>query len=232
MGSFQQAPSERGNTFPIPGRWGGHAVFLGLFVLSWTTVLQTGCGRHRDEIRQLDLALTRLDSCQAVLDSLPLADIDSTRVWVGNQWQDFSLFANDSLLEITREEGAVIADVGRIRRLLKDFPSKYKGVGEALVLSRTQIEALRTALEEGATQDRNGARMDDAYVAAQVANELGFVDKVALGVMETNLFGRQAVAAADTTRARADSVAQALRGRMAARIIGDIYAPMRSRYIP
>lgn len=232
MGSSQHAPSERGYTFPIPGPWGGSAVFRGLFALSLTAMLITGCGRHRDEIRQLDEALIRLDSCQAVLDSLPMAEIDSTRVWVGNQWQDFSLFANDSLLEITREEGAVIADVGRIRRLLKDFPSKYKGVGEALVLSRSQIEALRAALEDGATQDRNGARMDDAYVTAQVANELGFVDKVALGVMETNLFGRQAVAAADTTRARADSVAQVLRGRMAERLIGDFLAPMRSSHMP
>jgi hypothetical protein len=190
------------------------------------------CGRHRDEIRQLDAALTRLDSCQAVLDSLPLDSIQATRDWAGSQWNDFSLFANDSLMELSREEGMVIAEVGRVRRLLKDFPSRSKSLSEAIALSRTQITGLRTALEEGATQDRNGQPMHAEYIAAQVSTELGFVDRIATSCRETQLYSAQAMAARDSLMPIVDSTGQVLRARLAQRLISESLQSSMSTYPP
>lgn len=177
------------------------------------------CGRHRDEIRQLDAALARLDSCQAVLDSLPMDSIQATRDWAGSHWSDFSLFANDSLLELTREEGLVIAEVGRVRRLLKDFPAQRKGLPEAIALSRTQITGLRAALDEGATKDRNGELMNEDYIAAQLTAELGFVDRIASSCRDTQLYGTQALTARDSLQPIVDSTGQVLRARLASRWI-------------
>lgn len=190
------------------------------------------CGRHRDEIRQLDTALARLDSCQAVLDSLPLDSILATRTWASNQWNDFSHFANDSLMELTREEGLVIAEVGRIRRLLKDFPAQQKGIPEAIALSRTQIKSLRTALEEGATKDRNGEPMNEDYIAAQLTAELGFVDRIATGCRDTRLYSTQAMAAKDSLMPIVDSTGQVLRARLAQRLISETMQSSMSTYPP
>ena len=91
----------------------------------------------------------------------------------------------DSSLVYTVEDGQLIGDWARVKRFLKDGPTRLTTLDTQGELCLSQLENLMQAIRGGATEDANGTPMDEAYFDKQAARELKAVEQWGLAVAET-----------------------------------------------
>lgn len=180
-------------------------------------MLFAGCGGagHREEIAELERAERAMAEAAEAYAALPQDSLDATRIWATTQLRDFELLAADSGVVLTREEGAIVADVSRVRRLLKDNPERVARLQASQEEATGQIHLLIEALRTGATTDGAGTPIDSTYVRRQVGAERKAAEAVAASWQETADYGRRGLKLAAATRQRSDSLGEALRQRLA-----------------
>ena len=61
------------------------------------------------------------------------------------------------------EDGQLIGDWARVKRYLKDGPTRLTMLDKQGKLCLSQLDNLMQAIRQGATEDANGTPMDEAY---------------------------------------------------------------------
>lgn len=184
-------------------------------------VLLASCGPNPNgsHLNELRTAAHDLQAAEAAYLALPVDSILTLRLWAMEQLQDFELLASDSGVVLTRAEGAIVAEVGRVRRLIKDNPSRVEKLQSAQKQAISQIEQLIQAVESGATVDGEGTVMDSTYFNRQVRVEVLAAQGIRDSWTETASYAEQALSMASATKHRADSLGVALRMRLAAWVL-------------
>jgi hypothetical protein len=181
-----------------------------------------GCGpkNARDaSVDELEGALDSVRMARAALMELPADSIAQAKSWSEQHLWDFELLVSDSTAQLTREEGAIISEVARARRLLKDGPERLRTLAESGERTESQLVALISALESGATTDGAGTPIDSAYIATNTARELSFARAYLVSVAETQDLARRGLDIAAAAAAPVDSLKTVLRARYAAALI-------------
>jgi len=187
------------------------AVALGL------VLLLGACGGrgHRSEIAELEQARLEMERAAEAYAALPQDSIDAVRVWASAQLQDFELLAADSSMVLTRSEGAIINEVGKVRRLLKDNPKRISQLRTSQEQVAGQIQLLIEALQSRATVDGAGTPIDSTYIRVQVNAERTSAERIASSWDESASYATKALYLADRTKPSADSLGTELRKRLA-----------------
>lgn len=181
-----------------------------------------GCGPKdaRDtSVDELEGALDSVRVARAALMELPADSIAQAKSWSEQHLWDFELLVSDSTAQLTREEGAIISEVARARRLLKDGPERLRTLAESGERTESQLVALIATLESGATTDGAGTPIDSAYIATNTARELSFARAYLVSVAETQDLARRGLDIAAAAAAPVDSLKTVLRARYAAALI-------------
>lgn len=187
------------------------AVALGL------VLLLGACGGrgHRSEIAELEQARLEMERAAQAYAALPQDSIDAVRVWASAQLQDFELLAADSSMVLTRSEGAIINEVGKVRRLLKDNPKRISQLRTSQEQVAGQIQLLIEALQSRATVDGAGTPIDSTYIRVQVNAERTSAERIASSWDESTSYATKALSLAARTKPAADSLGTELRKRLA-----------------
>lgn len=187
------------------------AVALGL------VLLLGACGGrgHRSEIAELEQARLEMERAAEAYAALPQDSIDAVRVWASAQLQDFELLAADSSIVLTRSEGAIINEVGKVRRLLKDNPKRISQLRTSQEQVAGQIQLLIEALQSRATVDGAGTPIDSTYIRVQVNAERTSAERIASSWEESASYATKALSLAARTKPAADSLGTELRKRLA-----------------
>ena len=191
------------------------AVALGL------VLLLGACGGrgHRSEIAELEQARLEMERAAEAYAALPQDSIDAVRVWASAQLQDFELLAADSSMVLTRSEGAIINEVGKVRRLLKDNPKRISQLRTSQEQVAGQIQLLIEALQSRATVDGAGTPIDSTYIRVQVNAERTSAERIASSWEESASYATKALSLAARTKPAADSLGTELRKRLAVWVI-------------
>lgn len=180
-------------------------------------LLLGACGGrgHRSEIAELEQARLEMERAAEAYAALPQDSIDAVRVWASAQLQDFELLAADSGIVLTRSEGAIINEVGKVRRLLKDNPKRISQLRTSQEQVAGQIQLLIEALQSRATVDGAGTPIDSTYIRVQVNAERTSAERIASSWDESTSYATKALSLADRTKPSADSLGTELRKRLA-----------------
>ena len=107
----------------------------------------SACGSEgrQVEIAALEQAAADMVAAAEAYAALPQDSIDAVRIWATTQLRDFELLAADTAVVLTRPEGAIVSDVSRVRRLLKDNPERVQQLRRTQEQAAGQIQALTTS---------------------------------------------------------------------------------------
>ena len=125
---------------------------------------------------------------EAGMDFLEQWDVDSVaacRERVAMRFKDLDWLMADTTLTFTVDDGQLIGDWARVRRYLKDGPTRLTMLKKQGTLCLAQMGNLSDAIQQGATEDANGTPMNEAYFERESSREIGIADQWGLAVDET-----------------------------------------------
>ena len=125
---------------------------------------------------------------EAGMDFLEQWDVDSVaacRERVAMRFKDLDWLMADTTLTFTVDDGQLIGDWARVRRCLKDGPTRLTMLKKQGALCLAQMGNLSDAIQQGATEDANGTPMNEAYFERESSREIGIADQWRLAVDET-----------------------------------------------
>lgn len=125
---------------------------------------------------------------KAGMDFLEQWDVDSVaacRERVAMRFKDLDWLMADTTLTFTVDDGQLIGDWARVRRYLKDGPTRLTMLKKQGTLCLAQMGNLSDAIQQGATEDANGTPMNEAYFERESSREIGIADQWRLAVDET-----------------------------------------------
>ena len=156
---------------------------------------------------------------QAGMSMLSAWNVDSVaaaRERVAARFQDLDWLVADSSLVYTVEDGQLIGDWARVKRFLKDGPTRLTTLDSQGALCLAQLTNLMQAIRGGATEDANGTPMDEAYFDKEAARELKAAEQWGLAVAETERLISLGIELEAATRASIDSLIRVKRAEWAA----------------
>lgn len=156
---------------------------------------------------------------QAGMSMLSAWNVDSVaaaRERVSARFQDLDWLVADSSLVYTVEDGQLIGDWARVKRFLKDGPTRLTTLDSQGKLCLSQLDNLMQAIRGGATEDANGTPMDEAYFDKQAARELKAAAQWGLAMAETERLISLGIELEAATRASIDSLIRVKRAEWAA----------------
>ena len=139
--------------------------------------------------------------------------------WADAQYREFNLLLEDGGVAVTKEEGAIISDVSRARRLLKDQAKRRSSLPKSTERTLKQLRGLANTLSSGAQVDASGNPIDSAYIARETATETNIARNLINALKETQDLARRAIALRSAVEARSDSLQTICRGRLARAIL-------------
>jgi hypothetical protein len=179
-----------------------------------------GCaGPHKSEIAELNGVRDSLSAAQTQLATLPVDSLATTRSWAVDALRDFEVMLKDSGMTLTREEGLIVAEVTRAKRLLKDFPDRITRMDESINRAHHQIEGLIALLDSRAATDGAGNPIDTTYIRENVTRELRVARDICGSVEETKLYARRGLEVKAGAVASVDSLQTVLRARLATLVL-------------
>lgn len=125
---------------------------------------------------------------EAGMDFLEQWDVDSVaacRERVAMRFKDLDWLMADTTLTFTVDDGQLIGDWARVRRYLKDGPTRLTMLKKQGTLCLAQMGNLSDAIQQGATEDANGTPMNEAYFERESSREIGIAAQWRLAVDET-----------------------------------------------
>lgn len=179
-----------------------------------------GCaGPHKSEIAELNGVRDSLSAAQVQLASLPVDSLSATRTWALDALREFEVMLKDSGMTLTREEGLIVAEVTRAKRLLKDFPDRINRIDESINRAQHQIDGLIALLDSRAATDGAGNPVDTAYIRENLIRELRVGRDICASVEETELYARRGLEVKAGAVASVDSLQTVLRARLATLVL-------------
>lgn len=135
--------------------------------------------RYKEEIARLDSTLTVLDSAEIRYRAVPA---DSISGFYAKIKLEMKLIADVYEGEMDKDRAFLLSQYRDIPNYIKNFPQVYGDLIRELEKSRTQIQSLKKALEEGAGKDSMGNKINKEYaikysndectIAAQVVAQI------------------------------------------------------------
>ena len=192
-------------------QWLASAFFAGVLL---------GCaGPHKSEIAELNGVRDSLSAAQAQLATLPADSLAATRAWAVDALREFEVMLKDSGMTLTREEGLIVAEVTRAKRLLKDFPDRITRIDGSINRAQHQIDGLIALLDNRAATDGAGNPVDTTYIRENVTRELRVARDICASVEETKLYARRGLEVKAGAVASVDSLQTVLRARLATLVL-------------
>ena len=139
--------------------------------------------------------------------------------WAQENLKEFELLLEDKRMEITREDGNIISEVSRARRLLKDQSKRRESIANSTTRTLLQLRALGEAISAQATHDSQGTLMDSAYLSENIAREIQMGQSLKKSIDETATYAAQGMAKVREIKPQSDSLQTALRGQLAKLIL-------------
>lgn len=145
-------------------------------LLFWLTTIGL-CSCHSSlrpdgQERQLLALADSIELEVNILDLVSAEEAISASQWAQENLREFELLLEDDEMSISREEGEIISDVSRARRLLKDQSKRRESIANSQKRTLLQLRGLAEAIGNGATHDSQGTPIDSAYIARNLSREL------------------------------------------------------------
>ena len=145
-----------------------------------------GCAHPGDvHLGALGEAEHRVESGMDILEQWHVDSVTACRERVAMRFKDLDWLVADTTLIFTVDDGQRIGDWARVRRYLKDGPTRLTMLKKQGTLCLAQMGNLGDAIRQGATEDANGTPMDEAYFERESSREIGVADQWRLAVDET-----------------------------------------------
>ena len=178
------------------------------------------CTTHRDpRVEALTALADSIQTHQRLLEEPSDARTAEAATWAENNLREFELLLDDGNVVVSKEEGRIISDVSRARRLLKDQGSRRTSLPKSAARAVGQLRGLAQAITSGAAKDATGTPIDSAYIAREMKTELAIGRDVVRALEETQQLAERGIALWQKTASRADSLQTVCRGRLAKAII-------------
>jgi hypothetical protein len=192
-------------------------------LLFWLTTIGL-CSCHSSlrpdgQERQLLALADSIELEVNILDLVSAEEAISASQWAQENLREFELLLEDDEMSISREEGEIISDVSRARRLLKDQSKRRESIANSQKRTLLQLRGLAQAIGNGATHDSQGTPIDSAYIARNLSRELQMGRALKKSITETQTYASQGIAIAERTKGRSDSLQTILRGQLAQLIL-------------
>jgi len=200
-------------------------VFLGrptLALLVFWLTFCVGCseGPYSAEMSELKMLQDSLRTCQGQLSAIPIDSIMVAKNWADGELSTFEVMLSDSGMSLSKNEGLIIAEVSRAKRLLKDFPDRIQRIDQSIDRALNQMHDLTELLAQQAPQDAAGNVVDSAYIRQNVGRELRIARDIIRSVSETEKYALRGGATAEAIQWQADSLKTVLRARLAQLVLG------------
>lgn len=184
------------------------------------SILGWGCSPVEPPISQeLRLLADSVEIAAQALNRPTDAEAVEAFSWADEQFREFNLLLEDGGVVVSKQEGAIISDVGRARRLLKDQTKRRSSLPKSAERTVKQLRSLAHALSSGARVDAAGNPIDSAYVARETATELKIARDLVQALKETQNLAQRGIALRREVEARSDSLQTICRGRLARAIL-------------
>jgi hypothetical protein len=184
------------------------------------SILGWGCSPVEPHISQeLRLLADSVEIAAQALNRPTEAEAVEAFSWADEQFREFNLLLEDGGVVVSKQEGAIISDVGRARRLLKDQTKRRSSLPKSVERTVKQLHNLAHALSSGARVDAAGNPIDSAYVARETATELRIARDLVRALQETQNLAQRGIALRREVEARSDSLQTICRGRLARAIL-------------
>ena len=175
-----------------------------------------GCAQPGDvHLAALGEANERVEAGLDILEQWHVDSVAACRERVAMRFKDLDWLVADSTLTFTIDDGQLIGDWARVRRYLKDGPTRLTMLKKQGALCLAQMGNLSDAIQQGATEDANGTPMDEAYFERESSREIGIADQWRLAVDETARLLQLGVDLEGESRAPIDSLIRAKRAEWA-----------------
>ena len=189
------------------------SAFGGLLLLS-------NCTTHNEpRVAELTALADSVQWQQRLLEDPSTARAAEAATWAENNLREFELLLDDGNVVVSKEEGRIISDVSRARRLLKDQGSRRTSLPKSAARAIGQLQGLAQAIASGAGKDAAGSPIDSAYIAREMKVELAIGRDVMRALEETQQLAERGIAIWQKTASRCDSLQTVCRSRLAKAII-------------
>ena len=175
-----------------------------------------GCAQPGDvHLGALGEAEHRVESGMDILEQWHLDSVTACRERVAMRFKDLDWLVADTTLTYTVDDGQLIGDWARVRRCLKDGPTRLTMLKKQGALCLDQMGNLSDAIRQGATEDAKGTPMDEAYLERESSREVRIADQWRLAVDETARLLDLGMALEGESRMAIDSLIRAKRAEWA-----------------
>jgi hypothetical protein len=125
-------------------------------------------GNYKKEISELDSLIVRIDSIPAIMGHYNTDTLSAMASVMSTQMD----YIQDNFVGEMRLDIAKVTGEWKIaRKALKTAANQISETGTQCAMAKKQLSDLKQALEEGATHDAAGNKMDDSYVQKAMAKE-------------------------------------------------------------
>ena len=188
--------------------------------LSLVITLLIGCTSQGDpRAEELNALADSIHANLRLLDQPRAEQAVEAAEWATRNLREFELLLEGGLVTVSKEEGEIISDVSRARRLLKDQGKRRNSLPKSATRAIGQLHGLAEAIQSGAAEDATGSAIDSAYISREMQTELAIGRDVVQALQETQQLAERGIAIWQSTAARSDSLQTICRARLAKAII-------------
>lgn len=188
--------------------------------LSLVITLLIGCTSQGDSrAGELNALADSIQANLRLLDQPSAEQAVEAAEWATRNLREFELLLEGGLVSVSKEEGQIISDVSRARRLLKDQGQRRNSLPKSATRAIGQLHGLAEAIQSGAAEDATGSAIDSAYISREMQTELAIGRDVVQALQETQQLAERGIAIWQSTAARSDSLQTICRARLAKAII-------------
>lgn len=179
-----------------------------------------GCSEN-PQVASLRESLARVDSVGAIISEMPLDSVVSVQKKLSEAKDEIKWLGADSSVTFIREDAAVINELSKASRWLKDSPARIVGMSSEVERCVNQIEGLIVVIESGATIDAKGDTIDAEYLSENVAREIEAVENLVEYFNESDKYMRLGLESDRDSWDAIDSLLTAKRALWARGIAGE-----------
>ncbi len=140
--------------------------FLAVVIL--LAACQTTDTSYNEEVLELNTLMERVDSAALVYDELDHQEVMEALNTIKNDMASMRMSVKEAL---DSADAAMFASYNSAKRLIKDFPQRHDRITQEIERTKGQLSSFRAALENHASNDRDGNPIDTAYVRTNMENE-------------------------------------------------------------
>ena len=130
-----------------------------------------GCqssGSHTEKVRVLDSLYTEVEEAEKVLAQIPH---DTAMKTIAAIQKDLKYVQDTYEGDMNKDHALKLADYRSVSRIVKNYGKRKKRLESEIERTKSQLKGLKEALEMGATEDKEGNKIDSDYVEQAFSQE-------------------------------------------------------------